>query len=226
MSSGALAGYCIRATGEVPPSPELTGIGGAPVRCVEAAGLAIWLSDEVAGPATVDRMRAHDAVVRAAMRSATPLPLRYGARFASESEARDLLQSRAAEFAASLTRVAGCVEAGMRVLWKTPPISPPHALAAPPTSGRVYLEMRRDALQLDEQARADATALLDRLDRHFPGIPAERRLGSEPGVVGSVAHLVQGSALAAYRALVQSAREDLREVDLVLTGPWAPYSFV
>ena len=76
MSSGALAGYCIRATGEVPPSPELTGIGGAPVRCVEAAGLAIWLSDEVAGPATVDRMRAHDAVVRAAMRSATPTAVR------------------------------------------------------------------------------------------------------------------------------------------------------
>ena len=226
MSSGALAGYCIRATGDIPPSPGLMGIGRAPIRCVDAAGLALWLSDEVAGPTTVDRMRAHDAVVRAAMRSATPLPLRYGVRFASEEDARDLLQSRAAEFAASLARVAGCVEAGLRVLWKTPPASSPDSHPAPPASGREYLEMRRDALQLDERARADAAALLDRLDRHFPGIPAERRLGAEPGVVGSVAHLVHGSALAAYQVLVQSARADLREADLVLTGPWAPYSFV
>jgi hypothetical protein len=228
MTDGARIGYCIRRRADPPPPSDLTGIDGHPVHAVEAGELAVWVSAEAAGPATVERVRQYDAVVRAAMRSATPLPLRYGTRFADEAEAIQLLLARAAELEGALERVAGRVEMGLRVVWKEPPPARPAADAAarPPHSGREYLERRRAEIQADEEIQTRAGALLDRLDRHFPGVPVVRTTGSERGVVGSLAHLVQVDSLAPYRALVQSARDDLVEAGLVLTGPWAPYSFV
>lgn len=228
MSEGARIGYCIRRRTDPPPPTDLRGIDGHSIHALEAGELAVWLSAEAPGPATVERVRQHDAVVRAAMRTATPLPLRYGTRFADEAEAVRLLLARAAELEASLERVAGRVEMGLRVLWKEPqpPASGTEAAADPPHSGREYLERRRAEIRADEELQARAGLLLDRLDGHFPGIPVVRTMGSDRGVVGSLAHLVQVDFLDPYRALVQSARDDLVEAGLVLTGPWAPYSFV
>jgi hypothetical protein len=228
MSEGARIGYCIRRRTDPPPPTDLRGIDGRRIHALEAGELAVWLSAEAGGPATVERVRQHDAVVRAAMRTATPLPLRYGTRFADEAEAVRLLLARAAELRTSLERVAGRVEMGLRVLWKEPrpPASASEMAADPPHSGREYLERRRAEIRADEELQARAGLLLDRLDAHFPGIPVMRTTGSDLEVVGSLAHLVQVDSLDPYRALVQSARDDLVEAGLVLTGPWAPYSFV
>jgi hypothetical protein len=225
MTGRPLLAYCIRGADAAPLEPGVTGVEGVALLQVEVGGLAIVLSEERSGPVTVARIRAHDAVVRAAMAGGTPLPLRYGTRLRDENEARMLLGSRAAEFAGSLERVAGRVEMGVRVLWREP-----RALAARPApaprSGREYLEARRAEMRADEESQLEASSLLDRLEGYFPGIPAVRRVGGGAGVVGSVAHLVQGSAVIPYRSLVRTARAELAEADLFLTGPWAPYSFV
>lgn len=224
MPTERLVGYCIRRSGDAQPE-GLRGVEGAEVRALRERGLSLWVSGDVGGAATVERVREHDAVIRAAMTTATPLPLRYGSHFADEAAARELVRSRAAEFEESLGRVAGCVELGVRILWKAPP-SPEAAAPRRGGSGREYLEARRAEMGREEAARQRDSALLERFDRHFPAIPAVRRPGSEPGVVGSVAHLVRGADLPSYRLLLQSAREELVETDLIVTGPWAPYSFV
>lgn len=228
MSDGARIGYCIRRRSDPPPPSDLRGIDGHAVYALEAGELAVWLSAGASGPASLARVREHDAVVRAAMKTATPLPLRYGTRFADEAEAIRLLLARGAELEESLGRVAGRVEMGLRVVWTEPPppASEPGTAADPPHSGREYLERRRAEIRAEEEMRARAGALLDRLDEHFAGIPVVRTMGSETDVVGSLAHLVQVDSLHSYRALVQSARDDLVEAGLLLTGPWAPYSFV
>jgi hypothetical protein len=233
MAARVLVGYCVRRAGDPPPPEGLVGVDGASVRTVEAAGLVVWLSAAGEGAPTLERVRDFDAVVRAALLTATPLPLRFGTRFASEEEARRALRERAEEFDGALGRVACRVEMGVRALWRA---APPRvaetdagAVAAPPAaprSGREYLELRRAEMVREEAERDRAAALLDRLAAHFPDLPAVRTPGAAPGVAGSVAHLVRIDELELYRSLFQSARADLVEADLVLTGPWAPYSFV
>jgi hypothetical protein len=231
MPDRALVGYCVRRASDPPAPAGLAGVDGAAVRAVECEGLAVWVSEAAEGPATLERVRAFDAVVRAALVTATPLPLRYGTRFGREEEARRVLRERAAEFEASLRRVAGRVEMGVRALWRTDPSGGAGAGGAgtpraAPGSGREYLELRRAAMLRDDAERARAAALLDRLAAHFPDLPAVRTVGGGAGVAGSVAHLVRAGEVELYRSLLESARAEIVEAELVSVGPWAPYSFV
>jgi hypothetical protein len=228
MTTRSFLGYCVRRASDPPVPAGLEGVDGEEVRMVEAAGVVAWVSGSGEGPATLERVRAFDAVVRTALLTATPLPLRYGTRFGDEEEARRVLRERAAEFEESLGRVAGRVEMGVRALWRAAPggESDLGAPRAAPRSGREYLELRRAEMARADAGRARAAALLDRLSSHFPDLPAVRAPGDGAGVAGSVAHLVRAGEVELYRSRLESARADLVDADLVLVGPWAPYSFV
>lgn len=220
--------YCVRAGHHPPPPPGLTGVDGHPVRLVEEAGLALWFSDGSPSEPTVERIRAHDAVVRAALRTATPLPFRFGTRLRGEPQARAMLRENRERFAQALQRVEGRVEMGVRALWTdgSAPAPPPEEL--PVRSGRDYMEaLRRRHLQ-QRHSRERADQLLDRLEAVFaPVSPVSHRIATpEPGVAGVVAHLVQRESLHQYRRCADEAANLLGEVELHFSGPWAPYSFV
>ena len=224
-----LVGYCVRRAGDPGPDPSLAGVGGAPVRLVESAGLGLWISDQRLPDRPGDdrgagRLREHDAVVRAALETATPLPLRFGTRLRDEGAAEALLAERAAEFAAALERVAGRVEMGIRVLWERP--DPPAAGAAV-HSGTEFLEMRRRAILGEDERRREAEALLDEVERHLAplGVPAVREVLARSDAAGTLAHLVQRTRLTRYRRQVDEAGRALPRARLRLSGPWAPYSF-
>jgi hypothetical protein len=78
--------YCVRSDApEVPPG--LVGIDDASVRSMEAGSLVAWISSatDTSIDATVDRVKAHDAVCAAALAvGETPLPIRFGQAFADE----------------------------------------------------------------------------------------------------------------------------------------------
>lgn len=233
QGSELLHAYCVRRAGEPGPEPELKGVGGAPVELLEAEGLGFWVSAGGAAPPLVERLREHDRVVRAALRSATPLPIRFGTRFADERAALEALRERREAFLAGLERVAGRVEMGLRLCWDPPASAPeeepdgagPEAATGP---GRAYLERRRRERAEDARARERAAEALARVERFFADLelPTERRMLPEPGVAGTVAHLVHRSNLTDYRKRAERARGECLPMRLLLTGPWAPYSFV
>lgn len=228
-----LHAYCVRRAGEPPPDDALTGLGGAPVRLLEEGTLGFWISETPPSKTTPERLREHDRVVRHALRSATPLPIRYGAgAFASEAAAREALVQQAAELSAGLARVAGHVEMGVRVGWEPPEPSEPSAgdpadAAPPAASGRAYLEARRDALRERDALLRAAAEALDRVAREMrlDGVPSTRTLLPDPRTAGTVAHLVQRSEIQRYGRAVAAAREALPEYRITPSGPWAPYSF-
>ena len=220
-----LVGYCVRRAGEPGPDPSLAGVGGAPVRLVEAAGLGLWLSDHTGDDAGPAQLREHDAVVRAALESATPLPLRFGTHLRDDAAARTLLTERAEEFGEALERVAGRVEMGIRVLWDRPD---PPAGSASVHSGKEFLEMRRRAILGEEERRREAEAMLAGVERHLAplGLPQARAVLAREDVAGTLAHLVQRDELTRYVSHVKEAGRALPRGRLRLSGPWAPYSFV
>lgn len=232
-----LYAYCLRRAGDLPPSGALRGVAGAAVSLLEHAELGAWVSRVDAPPVAESALRDHDRVVRSALRSATPLPLRFGASFADEAGLRALLDDRREEFLASLARVAGHVEMGLAVFWDEDRereqiiAERPELFAAgvPPGSGREYLQqkMRATAVEAALRSRAvDVVARVESLLRETADIPTVRTIVPRSGVAGSLAQLVRRDGLVEYRNRIIAVDEMLPEQRLALSGPWGPYSFV
>lgn len=221
-----LVGYCVRRAGEPGPRSGLTGVGGGAVRLLEAGSLGLWVSEGDGSGADVQRMREHDAVVRAALETATPLPLRFGTIFPDEEVAHRVLESRREEFLEALARVAGRVEMGIRVTWERP-VAQPEARAAI-HSGTEFLEMRRREIGAAEERRREAEEIVAEIERRLAHLeaPAARVVLARADVAGTLAHLVHRSEITRYLTEVDGARKALPRARLRLSGPWAPYSFV
>jgi Gas vesicle synthesis protein GvpL/GvpF len=215
----------------------LTGLDGAPVERLASGSLAAWVSRMSADVRpTMERLREHERVVRAALRKTTPLPFRFGVAFRDEGELTDVLDDRADQFEATLSRLGNRIEMGLRVTY-TARESPGEAAVDPratapaashPTSGRAYLEGRRAALRAAAGERERAERTLEEVEGHFADLELEsvKTIGDGAEIAGSLAHLLHRGQLRLYRnrvARLQSNRSDLL---IRVTGPWAPYSFV
>lgn len=214
--------FCIRRRGDpAPTGVELPGVG--PVRLIEDGPIGLWVVDGRVGEG-LSAVRAHDSVVRAALRSATPLPARFGTVFPTQEALMDVLRDRNGELVAALARVEGAVEMGVRVGWGE---REPERNDPPGGGGRAFLEARKREFEVREQMRERADALLDAVERLVPP-PREkmRRVTPEPGVAGALAHLVQKESVRSFREAIEAARPAFPGVELRPTGPWAPYSFV
>jgi hypothetical protein len=226
--------YCVRCAADPEPPSTLRGVDGADVRSWEHGGIGLWLSELDARPAsTLERLREHDAVVRVALRRATPLPIRFGTLFADEAELRRSVEERTERYLEQLARVRGHVEMGVTLWWAGESAPEDHATAssagagASPSSGTEYLELRRREHRAQQERHDRAAALLEMVERSLP-VPADRRctMLPEPGAAARVAHLVHRSEVMQYRAQVKSLGPSFHGSTLVVTGPWAPYSFV
>jgi hypothetical protein len=201
--------YCITAPSAPGPPPATLGLDGAPVRRVGDA----WVSDVPARSvrATLERIRAHDTVVAAALATgSTPLPARFGQTFADDNECVDMLSARAAQLSASLARVAGMVE--MTVLLGS---ASPAPLAT--MSGTAYLRSVADREHATDTLRRAARDVNARM---APYVRESAERAAE-GVV-TLSHLVEREALPKYTERIQTL---IGGMDARIVGPVAPYSF-
>jgi hypothetical protein len=228
VAEPVLYAYCMRRAGELAPPAGLAGVGEGAVRLVERGALGVWISEVAEVRATLDAVRAHDRVVSTALRSATPLPIRFGARFADRAALEAMLAGREGELLAALERVAGRVEMGLALVWAEPPAEAAPEPQAAPSSGREYLERRQRARRAGARRRERADALAHAAEELLclGDAPALRTLCPAPEVAARLAHLVRREELAGYRARAAELSRELPEVVPHVTGPWAPYSFV
>lgn len=226
--------YCLLA----PPRPELLppelrGIDGTPVRSLASGDLEAWVGT-VSGAVAPDvaRARAHNEVVDAAMATGrTPLPARFGQRFADDAACLADIEQRRAIVEAALRRVQGTVEMAILVTTDSPPgNAEPHAPARvdphAPRAGHRYLAALR-AREADEERWRER--VLEQL-HSVAGMVAALASASAPPevgrgrVAGILTHLVPPEAVPAYRAA--ALRATLAPgFRVVVAGPRAPYSF-
>ncbi len=144
----------------------------------------------------------HGLVVeRLLERADAVLPVRFGERFASEDELADAVAPRLEALERQLEHVAGCVEVGVRVVPRREP--------AAGEDGAGYMQARlREQNAADEVHRALAARARDSV-----------RTSRDAGYLVARAE-VDGFSLALERLL-----ESHPALDVLCTGPWAPYSF-
>ncbi len=210
-----------------PPS-NIRGIDDSTVQQVEYDGLVLIVSEHDAAPAaSMDAVRAHNAVVVSAMTpDVTPVPVRFGQYFSDAAAAVASVSTSHEKWCGLLDRFAGAVEYGVRIFDPaTPPVEDRPPAAASAGTGTAYLEAIARRRRGPEATIAKVGEVLE---RDIGGLVREQRsepLRTEHGVL-SVAHLLHASNTEPYRAAMERVRAQLPHLRLLSSGPWPPYSFV
>ncbi|HEX6309045.1 MAG TPA: GvpL/GvpF family gas vesicle protein [Longimicrobiales bacterium] len=220
--------YCVVPAAH--PVPDgCTGLNEARPRALPVDGLALWVTEHDAPvPASITAVREHNRVVGAAMTTeVTPVPVRFGQWFPTESAAVTRVREDAAKWSGLLARFAGLAEYGMRVVQREPDTERDvHTTAA--ESGREYMAALARKQAHAARRRAEAERIAAFIERRTDGLVRDRRV--EPAPAGqlllTVAHLVAWRDADAYHSATEGISEALAEAQIVLTGPWPPYSFV
>jgi Gas vesicle synthesis protein GvpL/GvpF len=236
----------------------LTGVAGTKVRATRAAGLIVLVSDvdlaefgEVALRRNLEDLDwlegvalAHHSVIEAASGLFPLLPTRLATVYTGEESMAAVLGARREELLATLRRVGGRVEWGVKA-YAVPETE--RADAAPAGSqapgatagagrgaGLAYLNRRKEQLSHRAEswrsAVAGARAVHARLSRHAvltrlhpPQSP--QLSGNQREMMLNAAYLLDANNGTGFATQVAAAADAHPELGLDLTGPWPPYSF-
>ncbi len=213
----------------------LSGVAGARVRALPVNHLVAWVSDVERGvKVNVDGVRAHDAVVEAALETgSTPVPARFGQRFADDRACLDALTSKAASVESLLADMQGFVEMTVliapstrRMLRDLEPVLPDILEPSEPGAGRRYL----DRLRAKEMAGGGVGRATEELAEriNIAANPYVRRIlvhqAVTPLPLRTISHLIAREAHEDYQTALAGV-ESGSEVRFLVIGPRAPYSF-
>jgi hypothetical protein len=221
------------------------GIAGEPVEIMRHARLGLvlgevavdrlaGLDDPAADPGALGALaRRHDEVVRTAWAAAgAVLPFRLGTVLVDRDAARRYLDERAGELGPALQQVAACREWGVTVHERATELAA-HAdpIAAPDgRPGTAYLARRRQELVRAEAHRHARSHALSQLEGELREAAIDVAAGRHrtPDVVLDNSYLVPRDAEPAFFDAVDRCGDLLLEhgLQLELSGPWPPYSFV
>lgn len=172
----------------------------------------------------------HESVVRGLLGIVTVVPLRFGSLHRDLQAVEDFLAAHREEFLATLERVRGRVELGVKV-WVTAPSADAGEKQA--ATGREYLERRRRTREdadraragIDERLRSIHASLLAVSDAAVLNRPQPRELtGDRRTMAMNAAYLVVDDE--GFVAEVERLRSEQPDLAIDVTGPWAPYNFV
>lgn len=215
--------YCV-APPDHPEPAAVAGIDGAPVHALDTAALRTWVSPFDAPPtASLEHVRAHNAVVEAATEVSTPLPMRFGQWFESEAELRAVLEERNERLTRGLERVRGAVEFGVRVL---DPGATEEERAPDRSSGRAYMEGLARREEVAEASRRRGAQVAAALRTSLGELVRDQRVrpGGRDGLV-AIVHLVARHDTGGYSTAVDTFAHRQPDLRFVRSGPWPPYGF-
>jgi hypothetical protein len=232
------------------------GVDAAPVRAVTAAGLTALVSTarldrygEHALRANLedlrfveDTARAHHDVVDLAARAAPTAPVRIATLYRDDDRVRQILTERHDHFTRILDAITGRTEWGVKAYAHPdrspaaddPPADPP---ADPPGggAGTAYLRRRQQQRRHEQDTARHLAAQAETLHtelaahcaaaRHHP--PQDPRLSGRHGtLVLNAAYLVDDDRSETFLATARAAAAREAAVEVEVTGPWPPYSFI
>jgi hypothetical protein len=214
------------------PAPPMRGLDGRAVRVLSLRDRCAWVSD-VAEPtieATPQRLREHDAVLRAAVGAGySVVPSLFGRLHTDDAALTQALEERGAVLDTAMALVRGRVEMSLLVAPSGEPgASTPDDSLAIRGPGHQHLRRIQSQMHGERILLASAAELAQSATRVLSDMVVAERVveNPTPPVLMARAHLVARDDIARYlraaKMLAASAGPALR---LVVRGPGAAYSF-
>jgi hypothetical protein len=181
-----------------------------------------------------EKARAHDRVLGGAVGAAPLVPLRFGTVYRDEDGVRRMLEERGVDLVASLERLDGRIELGVKAFLEEPEEKDDSGSAS---TGREYLLRKQQA----RRSAADIGAIVGErtqlVHERLASISDDARANSPqpPELSGrsekmllNGAYLVPAEGQERFAEAVEALRHDVGGdgIELVVTGPWPPYNFV
>jgi Gas vesicle synthesis protein GvpL/GvpF len=180
-----------------------------------------------------EKVRAHDAVLEAALGRTALVPFRFGTIYRSDEHVRAMLRENA-YLTDTLERVRGAVELGVKAF-----LDPARFAVEdePVEGGREYLLRKQRERRLGEEKASFTAAAAQESHERLTAAAEDGRTNPlhAPEVSGRAgemllngAYLVRVDREQAFRDALAALEERFRPEGLrfELTGPWPPYNFV
>jgi hypothetical protein len=197
----------------------LRGLDGASVRALEHEQLAAVYSRHrsLRARPIAELVLAHERIVEAIMARGAVLPMRFGTQLEREEDLADVLVARRDELLRSLERVRGRRELGVRMISE----GPDRGTGAVEPTGRAYLMSRVRAHRRYEQAIREVHGPLAAL-----AVASQPREPPTPPAILVATYLVDSTRVAEFRLRADELARRQAAMQVLVTGPWPPYSFV
>jgi Gas vesicle synthesis protein GvpL/GvpF len=188
----------------------------------------VWLEEKV---------RAHDAVLEAALGRIPLVPFRFGTIYRGEEQVRAMLREHG-ELTATLKRLGGKIELGVKGFLDPEQFDAHRAEEAPAgPGGTAYLLRKQAERDLAEAREAFRVGLAHEAHGRLAAAATDARANpvQRPEVAGrpgemflNAAYLVSVEGTEGFRSVLGELRSSHASdgVEYELTGPWPPYNFV
>jgi hypothetical protein len=212
------------------PLESVTGIEGNQVFLYPASDLAVLVSEHIPSEQpSPQSAKEHARVIADCFRHATVLPFRFGTVFANDELLRRSIRSNQRQFTSDISLLQGKTEMHIKLtLEDCCREQMREVFAAGPHGSRTYLSDLRETATRQRERQTRARSLSVQINRMFSPLAEEiscRRMESGKMQL-DVSHLISSRKVEHYQNKFQQAREQMKDCQLQLSGPWPPYHFV
>lgn len=211
----------------------IQGVNGAPVLSYPSGDFAVIVTeyDRAAENGQLEEKHVieHARVVSVCFRTGTVLPFRFGTIFDTDDALRQAVRANRRAFGESVAKLRGKSEMHLKLTVRDGSLRPPVAdVPLPDTVGGDYLMKLRDKAFKDRERQTKARALSVQVHKLFNPLEEEvscKRVNTN-GMLIDIAHLIDSKAVEKYQNRYSSAAKQLKNCELVISGPWPPYHFL
>jgi Gas vesicle synthesis protein GvpL/GvpF len=211
----------------------IQGVNGAPVLSYPSGDFAVIVTeyDRAAENGELEEKHVieHARVVSVCFRTGTVLPFRFGTIFDTDDALRQAVRANKRAFGESVAKLRGKAEMHLKLLVRDGSMRPAIAdVPLPDTVGGDYLMKLRDKAFKDRERQTKARALSVQVHKLFNPLEEEvscKRVNTN-GMLIDIAHLIDSKAVEKYQNRYTSAAKQLKNCELVISGPWPPYHFL
>jgi len=209
------------------PLTNLQGIGGSQVLGYPSGDFAVIVS--LYEPATLDQQAARDhaRVIGDCFKMATVLPFRFGTVFENDESLRRAVRSNRRHFQENVDQLRGKSEMHLKLVVRDGSLKQ-IVQALPPKVGIEYLNTLRERAALDRDRQSKAKTLSVQVHRLFNPLAEEVscKKVQAGGLLIDIAHLIDSKSVEKYHNRYVAATRQLKNCELVMSGPWPPYHFL
>ncbi len=210
------------------PVEGLAGVGNNQVFAYPSGELAVIVSEYTPGELNQQAVIEHARVVSECFRNTTVLPFRFGTIFDNDEALRRALRSNRKAFTDSVSRLKGKAEMHLKLVVKDGSLRQAmNDIELPDSVGGEYLARLREKAARQRERQTKARAISVQVNRLFHPLEEEVscRKDETGGMLIDIAHLIDEKAVERYQNSSNSPARQLKNCEILISGPWPPYHF-